>query len=106
MTRSQTGSAPTISTARIEGPLDALTAELDRRGYPQSAQRICTRLFLAEFGTSGPLSQSTIAEKTNLNVATVRDQLGALTADGYVDRHSNPQDPRENLYCLRSLDLP
>lgn len=99
-------STPPSTTGRIEAPLDALTTDLDRHGYPQSAQRICTRLFLAEFGTSGPLSQSAIAEKTNLNTRTVREQLNSLEEGGYVVHHSDPQDPRSNLYRLTSLDLP
>ena len=89
----------------LVGPLDALTTSLDQHGYPQSAQSICTWLFLGEFDTTAPFSQSTLAEKTNRDVRTVRTQLAALEADGYVVHHTNPHDPREKLYRLRSLDI-
>ena len=88
-----------------EPPYDTLMAELDQRGYSTSARLICTRLCLAEFDSTGPLSQRSIADRTGLNVATVREQLGALEDDGYVAHHRNSDDPREKLYRLVSLDI-
>ncbi len=97
--------ADALASDSFAGPLDALTDRLARCGYPQSAQRIVTRLYIAEFVPRAPLTQSAIAEKTNLNVATVREQLDRLVDDGYVDRYPNLDDPRERLYRLRSLDV-
>jgi DNA-binding IclR family transcriptional regulator len=95
---------PLDSEQQLEPPYDALMSSLDRRGYPQSARRVVTRLFLAEVDTSGPLSQRGLAHKTGLDVATVRAQLGTLEADGYVTHRRNSNDPREKLYRLVSLD--
>jgi DNA-binding MarR family transcriptional regulator len=94
-----------LDSEQLEPPHDALMSSLNRRGYPQSARTIVTRLFIAEFDASGPMSQCSIADKTGLNVATVRDQLGSLEDDGYVTYHRNSKDLREKLYRLVSLDI-
>ena len=104
------GARPALDTSdgaadRIGPRLDRLTTTLDSQGYHQSSQRIAIRLLVAAFDGTAPLTQSAIAEKTNLDVRTVREQLGALVEDGYVDRYPNSDDPRERLYRLRSLDV-
>jgi predicted transcriptional regulator len=94
-----------LDSEQLEPPYDTLMSSLDRRGYPQSARMIVTRLFIAEFDASGPMSQRSIADKTGLNVATVRDQLGSLENDSYVTHHQSCNDLREKLYRLASLDI-
>jgi transcription initiation factor IIE alpha subunit len=96
---------PPLDSEELEPNYDALMASLDRREYPQSARRIATRLGIDLGDASGPLSQCGLAHKTGLNVATVRDQLVSLEDDGYVAHHRNPNDPREKLYRLVSLDI-
>ena len=111
MTRTDapTGARPAPDTSdgtadRLGPRIDRLAATLDSQGYHQSEQRIANRLLVATFDDTAPLTQSTIAEKTTLDVATVRSALARLGDGGYVTHRPNPKEPREKLYRLAPAD--
>ena len=72
---------------------------------PPSALVLYLYLLARDRANDQPPSQRSIADRTGLNVATVRDQLGSLEDDGYVTHNRNSKDLREKLYRLASLDI-
>jgi DNA-binding MarR family transcriptional regulator len=77
--------------ARIGTGREAARLRAERSGLPLSRPSIS---IISALSSSGPVRLSGLAQLCDLEASLISREVGALVADGYVDRSADPTDGR------------